>query len=208
LTLLLAIAVAAVCALTLEASANGAGGGGAAPCVVTAPGRGAIPIIAVAAVTIEAAYAPSSTEGDPPTLLSPVPAVDVTLRVWKPSRRLPLVFQAFRLQLTNVNITDFLSNEALACLFLDPAAAPADRPDIASSVTGFVQAIATFLGIPPVTRFVITSKSIRNTEPVPSHEQQVCTAIESDPATRLPRCGPNDPGGSATSIADIVLFTK
>jgi hypothetical protein len=208
LTLLLAIAIVTVCVLTLEASANGAGGGGAAPCVVTTPGRGAIPIFAVAAITIPDAYPPFPDNSVPPALLLSPATVDLTLRVWKPSLHLPLVFQAFRLELQSVVITDFLSNEALACLFLDPGAPGNPHFD---AVNGFVQAIARFLGIPPVTRFVITSKSIRNTEPVPSHDQQVCTAVESDPATRLPRCVPVGPGigsTSASSIADIVFYTK
>ena len=203
LTVSLAIAVVAVCALTLEASANGGGTIGGGSCSVQQPGRGATAIRAVAAVVIPDAYLLADV---PPTLFSPA-TVDVSLRVRKDAGRggAPPVFQTFRLELQGVPITDFLSNEALACLFLDPGLPGNPYFD---AVSGFVQAIAKFLGLPPVTRFVITSKSIRNTEPVPSHEQQVCTAIESDPATRLPRCGPNDPGGSATSIADIVLFTK
>src|SRR5439155_12375039 len=131
LMLLSAMAVIIVCAMTLEASANGVGGAGGGSCSVLRPGRGAIAIRAVAAITIPDAYLLAEV---PPTLFSPA-TVDVTLRVRKGSGDddASAVFQAFRLELKNVPITDFLSNEALTCLFLDPGAAPVDQPEIATA---------------------------------------------------------------------------
>jgi len=201
--LMSAVAVVVVCALTLDASGNGGGTVGGGSCSVARPAANAIAIKAVAGVTILNAYLLGDVPG---TLLGNPVNIDLTLRVRKGDDD-NAVFQAFRLELQNIDITSFLSNEALACLFLDPGL-PSTNPNF-DAVNGFVQAIAQFLGLKrPVTRFVITNRSIRNTEPVPGHDQQVCLAVTLDPVTRVPTCV--GPAGStnASAIADIVFYTR
>ncbi len=187
----LAIAVLMLCALPLEASANGAGGGSAGACMVSNPGGGATAIRGVAAVVIPDAYLVQP----PATLLNPAATVEVTLRVQKGS-----VVQAFRLEIPGVNLVNFLDNTAMACLFLDPAVTNS------LAVRHFVDAIAQFFGVGPVTRFVVTSKSITGTEAVPGHAQQICADVALDPATGLPVCTAGTFGVS--SVADIVFYTQ
>lgn len=186
-----------LCGTALEASANGGGTAGLGSCVVKNPGNGATAIRGVAAVVVPDAYTALPPS---PFTLNPSATVDITLRVQKGS-----VLQAFRLRISGVNIKDVLDNTVLACLFLDPVG----NPDPA--VRDFVDAIAQFLGVGPVTKFVITDKSITNTEPVPGHDQQVCTDVALDQTTGLPMCWPNDVLGGTTavsSVADIVFYTE
>lgn len=184
----LAIAVLTLCALPLEASANGAGGGSAGACMVSNPGGGATAIRGVAAVVIPDAYLPGP-------VLNPAATVEVTLRLQKGS-----VVQAFRLQIPGITISNFLDNTAMACLFLDPAVTNS------LAVRHFVDAIAQFFGVGPVTRFVITSKSITGTDAVPSHAQQICADVALDGASGLPVCTAGTNGVS--SVADIVFYTQ